>query len=515
MLSDAAEIEPGTRLSAAVCVVGAGAAGICAALDLARRGADVILLESGGLEYDAATQDMNRGEVSGLPYYDLESTRLRYLGGTTNHWSGWSRPLDPIDFEARPYLPGSGWPIGAATLAPYYPRACDYCELDTHGFAAEDHAEDTPGLMAATRPTPGLETKVWKRSPPTRFGERYRDALRTTPSLRVLLHATAVELESNENGAAVTAVIAARPDGGRFGVGARHVVLAAGGIETPRLMLASRQRAPQGVGNAHDQVGRYFMLHPQIDIGDVLIKLGQSPLLLQDRVEGRKQMIRAGFTLAPEVQRAQGLPNHAILFRPGAVDDRSSFKHRLRELKGRLLDDDLAWPMRGVLADLAAGARHEDAARWVRVQLRMDHVPHADSRVRLASARDALGVPRVNLDWQTTPGEFDAVRRSARLFGAGLGALGAGRLHLSPWVTSDAQDWPDDAEWDFHHLGATRMHADPRQGVVDANCTVHGVGNLHVASSSVFTTAGFANPTLTIVALALRLAERLGEALRP
>src|SRR5262245_50024636 len=272
LLADARRLPAGRDLEADVRIVGAGAAGIALALELAGSHLRVVLLESGGFERDAATQALYRGRIFGRSYPPLDEVRERRFGGTTNAWLGRLRPLDADDFEAREWIAHSGWPISARDLAPFVARAARRCGAD----------ETAPGAAAAGAPALPLDPEAFEsrvlRIAPVRFGERYREAVTGARNVDALLFANAVELVANEAGSALAGVRVATLAGGGFSVRARAVVLAAGGIENPRLLLASNRVAKAGLGNDRDLVGRFFMEHPQLAAGALLPASAELPL---------------------------------------------------------------------------------------------------------------------------------------------------------------------------------------------------------------------------------------------
>lgn len=495
--SETAELAP--ELNADVCIVGGGAAGISLALEFLNSSTSVCLIESGSTQFDASTQALYEGRNVGLPYYPLEVSRLRYLGGTTNHWTGWCRPFDPIDFQKREFIPNSGWPINRESLDPYYEKAHVLCELGDFFYETEHPA-----------PSEHLRALLWKRSPPTRFGERYKDDLAQSSNITVYMNANVTNIETNDAGDRVNQLHINTLGGKAFRVRAKSYVLCTGGIEVPRLLLASNTRNPKGIGNDHDLVGRYFMLHPQLEIGTLYADPVQKREIVQAKHRdgmSTANQLRGGFSLPPEVQRQHSLPNHAVLPHSANTSRKDQWVRIFKRTVGLLKDSpDSPQGIRTLMREF--GSASVDL-QPIRLQLRMDHQPNPDSRVYLGEERDALGMPRPVLDWHTTSADFDGVRKTAELLAAYIGELGLGRVQLDDWLYANEQIWPDDTAWDFHHLGTTRMSADPQTGVVDENCRVHGIANLYISSSSVFATASFANPTLTIVALTIRLADRL------
>lgn len=267
MFLDARGVADGATLDADICIVGAGAAGITIARELRGGPLSVLVLESGGLRNDARTQDLARGEISGHAYPPLESARVRVFGGSTTHWSGWCRPLDPVDFERRPAVPHSGWPIDYDDLDVYYARAQSICQLGPYEYGGRHWADAT---AASLLPLEGgaFETSVFRFSPPTNFGRVYREPLARARNVRVLLHANATRIATSENAARVERLHVATLSGRRFEVRARRFVIACGGIDNARLLLAS------DVGEADGAVGRFFAEHPHAPVALAVLPAG-------------------------------------------------------------------------------------------------------------------------------------------------------------------------------------------------------------------------------------------------
>jgi choline dehydrogenase-like flavoprotein len=485
VLHDARKVPAGTRIECDVCVIGAGAAGIALALELAGTSARVALLESGGFEREPATDDLSRGLAFGRAYPPLHEVRSRRFGGTTDRWLGLCEPLDPIDFEAREWVPHSGWPFDFEALRGAYERAQRLCGL-------EDFVYDGSTWANEARPALALDpTRFVTRNlqvAPTRFGEVHRAAVTGAAHVDTFLHANAVELRSDASGARLESVRVAVLEGGSFAVRARLFVLAAGGIENARLLLASNAVRPQGIGNEHDLVGRYFMEHPHLLAGALLPASADLSLALyQAHPRGRVSSL------------ALLAPSDALL-RSERILDFSA----LLASEGSL--PELERALAATVHEIDAAASAASPRAWILLDV-CEQAPNPESRVRLASERDALGVPRVRLEWRLSALDKRSLRRGHELLARELGRAGLGRLQLM--LSDDDMEWPDDLGGGAHHMGTTRMHADPREGVVDANARVHGVANLFVAGSSVFPTSGAAHPTLTVVALALRLADHL------
>lgn len=494
-----------------VCIAGAGAAGITLALALASHGWHVVLLESGGLEFEPETQDLYAGRNIGRSYFDLDATRLRYLGGSTNHWGGMCAPFDERDFQVRPWVPHSGWPIARADLEPYYPAAHEILDLGPFDY--------DPARLAST-PLPAFDPglivpRVFRFSvPATMLGEKYRDALDAAANLAVLLHANLTDIELSRPGGPVEAFLATALDGRHVRIHARGFVIALGGIENARMLLNADRVQPGGIGNDHDLVGRFFMDHPGIAVGSaIIVNQAWKTAYLQHRHEGTE--IRHAVAPSDAVQADAAILNIAAIFgEVWKVRPYAKGYTALRELKDQLRawrwPDKLGHHLWQILTDLGGvveGLQEKmDPTTYVTVE--SEQAPNPDSRVVLEHERDRLGLRRVALDWRLSEIDHRTMRVLAETLGREFGRLEIGRVQLAEWLL-DANGWPDDLIGGNHHMGTTRMADDPRRGVVDRDCRVFGCANLFVAGSSVFPTSGFANPTVNLVALTLRLADHL------
>ncbi len=513
MFLDARSLPNDTAIDTDLCIVGAGAAGITIARELAGQPYRIVLLESGGLEIDAPTQALYEGAVVGRAYDRLDAVRLRYFGGATNHWDGNAWPLSPIDFEPRPWIPHSGWPFDYTALEPYYRRAQILCELGPDGF---DPATWSPRRTAAPPFEPAaFEQRISQTSPPTRFGERYRRDIETAANIDTYLHANATEFV--RTAVRISEARCATLAGNEFKVTARAFVLACGGLENPRLLLSSTGRDyPAGLGNRHDRVGRFFMDHFHAVAGVALLN---DRSMVDFYSETETEPPSRGFTALSDAAQAQhettnlqlrvarGSPSGGVAALRGIARDARAgrwpdqFGERLAEVLGDV--DDVAREL-GHRAGLGAVPRTIIAVT--------EQTPNPNSRVSLGIDRDALGMRRLQLDWRHSAIDKRSVRVALELFGRELGRLGLGRVRID--LDADDSAWTEPGWPGPHHMGTTRMHDDPRQGVVDRHGRVHETENLYVAGSSVFPTSGSSHPTLTIVALSLRLADHLNGVLR-
>jgi len=493
MLIDARTLTEGTTLEADICIAGAGAAGMTIALDLRGSGLSILLLESGGWERDEATQALSEGRMTGIDTWDLRRMRIRALGGTTGHWAGWCRPLMPQDFEARDYIPGSGWPLKYADLVPWYRRACQTLEIGEFAWDADDRASRTGKRLLPV--SSNIDQRYYQFSPPTRFGAVYGPVLERADDVRVVTYANVADVRLDQTRGRAESVVCRTLGGPTFHVHAGRYVLALGGVENPRVLLASRSQQREGVANGHDVVGRYFMEHPHYygSIGVVhasaldlsFYRRGDSDL---KRADGRPVQILGALGLSAVVSRRERLLNFSATFqapRPGYP-----------KTEGDALPSAAA----ETLVTRGAGG-----FQTPQLTVRAEQSPLRDSRITLTDDVDALGMRRVALDWRIAPADDEQMRRAMVILGRELGAAGLARL----WVPGDATRFVWRQDPGGHHMGATRMGRDPAVSVVDADCCAHEVRNLYVAGCSVFTTGGDSNPTLTVVALAHRLADTL------
>jgi choline dehydrogenase-like flavoprotein len=525
MLRDARQLPGNWLIDTDLCIIGAGPAGITIAAEFLGQGTRVCLVESGGLDLERRAQRLNHGTSVGYSTYLLHHARVRAFGGSSRHWVGpgdetWAaRPLDPVDFEVRPGVPYSGWPFDPAQLEPQYEQARSICRLGPEGPSPATWDGET---TASALPLRGAEVETTVFQHGTSTFEGYHHELARSANVTLLLHATAVDLGTGQDPGVVDAVELRRDDGSRCVVRPRVVVLAAGGIENPRLLLLSGRTHRRGLGNHHDLVGRFFAERLSARSGYLA---GGAELLRRASFYGvhadHGTRVQGALRVADRVQRERDLLNCAFFLLPRRSTMTAEAVRSLATLvKGagrRPLPDAPMAHLRNVVrgaGDLAALGldklrRPSDDRTVLVLRFQAEQAPNRESRVTLGSRRDPLGLPVAQLDWRMAASDRDSIRRSQELVDGALRAAGLGRVEM---LLGDERP-PALIEGNYHHLGATRMHASPRLGVTDPDCRVHGVRNLYVAGSSLFPTYGCSNPTLTVVALALRLADHLKKVL--
>jgi choline dehydrogenase-like flavoprotein len=466
-----------------VCIAGTGPAGITIARRLAQKGVSIALMEAGGLDLDSESQDLYQGENAGRDYFDLDVTRLRYYGGTSNHWGGWSRPLDQRDFEANPLNPLSGWPIAKKDLAPYADETADILELNE---PPTDPLDFFDGLPSPFRPI------YFRFSPPVRFGPKYKAEIQAAPGITMGLNANLVDLMLAGDGrAALFATFRGYRNPQPFHVRARYFVIALGGLENPRFLLNATRQRPAGIGNENDLVGRYFLEHLHVPVGPMVLRKPQPNMLVYTPTRdmmAREGVLNFGLRLTP------------IFPPPPDSDD------------AKKVDAACNDPMTDLVAAEMAGTPIWCPNRGGEVMLVTEQALNPESRVMLSSEVDRFKLRRIELKWTLSDIDFRTIRTAAVHMASLMAARDVGRMKLKDWLLTDdpaPQVTLDELQGGNHHMGTTRMSDDPKTGVVDRDCRLHSVENVYMGGSSVFVTSGHANPTFTIVQLALRLGDHL------
>src|SRR5581483_11494153 len=517
MVIDGRTLPRDQHLETDVCIIGAGPAGIAIARELSGTPFRVCLLESGGLQPDPETQALYRGRQVGHQYFRLDDCRVRRFGGGTNRWGGWTRAMDPIDFEARSWVADSGWPISWEEVDRFSGRARALLNVPSQAEAMRD-ATGRGGRHVLPLPPDRVETGLLQFSPIIDFSAAYRETLFSAANVQTILYANVTAITRTPSGDAVDRLTVRTLAGNTFTVSARAIVLATGAIENARLMLQSH------VGNDADLVGRYFMEHLHVRCG-VLVTNPGVDATFYDEKSRRDREPMAWFILPPKVVREQRLLAWSASLkqvREAPVDwllaaQSPAFGSALALVEavvrgrgsprwGKRLGQSL-----GGVGDVvkAIGARASIAPhtrRLFEIFVRAEQAPNRESRITLNHERDRLGLPRVDLDWRVTSQDVETVRAGVALLAEACASAGVGRVFVPP-----GEDVPalETVNGGWHQMGTTRMSHDAKAGVVDEQCRVHGIANLYVAGSSVFPSCGFANPTFTILTLAIRLADQL------
>ena len=500
-------------ISASYCVVGSGPAGGFVAVDLAKQGQDVIVIEAGGEKeasvFDTAVAPSVIGDV------DLILGRAFQLGGSSNLWAGRVAPLDQIDFKSRNWVDKITWPLSRKALEPYYCRTLELLGFSSDVFDESSHLISNnkfkrllSGQIASIKPF------VWSK-PPFRIADYIRKHIASkTGGLRILTDATVSELESDSTGQIKSASVICK-DGEHIRVRARYFILAAGGLEVPRIMLNSNTVFKDGIGNKNGLVGRYLSTHPKADLA--ILKLN-NPLFTNNALFSDQNLkgnsVRLGISLSEEVQVAEKLLNHYVQLSSFSEIQASKAFELLKkrafssslitrdQINGRFFRGLGLW----VFNRVGRVAKFQPLAGTLVVRGFLDQHPDPENRVILSKERDQNGLRKIEIHWQYTDHDKRSVLAFLQKLAGEFSRYGIGELDYTG--IESLQEWPLNAVHS-HYLGTTRMSDDPNFGVVDENCRVHGCENLFVAGPSIFTTYGNANPFLTICAFSLRLADHL------
>lgn len=541
----------GARLQTELCIIGAGPAGIALAMEFARTDLDVVLLAGGALEHDDAAQALYAGEVAdeGL-HSPLTEYRHRQFGGSSATWGGRCMPFDPIDFETRDWIDGARWPIRFDDIAPFYPAAQALAEAGDFLYDARDAVEGgMRPMIKGFAPKSFNADAIERFSCPTNFARRYGEKLRRAPNIRVLLNAHAVDICRQSARGPIGHVVLRTLEGAEFRVEARSFVLATGGIETARLLLASRSHDAKGLGNEHDQVGRNYLCHIAGTMGELAITDPKAEIWHGYDRAWDGSYCRRRLALTPQVQREERIGNIVMRLHHPRLPDPAhgrgilsaiylakpfiSYEYSKRLHGGEGLTAALAmrhlwniarepfgtagfllnWARRRTLAarkfpSLIVAPRNNVFS----LDIHAEQVPNPESRVMLGSGHDAFGMPQARVDWRYRPLDLETVRVALKVLKDDLARWGGGQLDY------DEADIPHamlrDGAYGGHHIGTARMGLSPEDGVTDSDARVFGTENLYVAGSALFPTSSQANPTLTILAFSLRLAKHLSARLR-
>jgi choline dehydrogenase-like flavoprotein len=541
MIIDTRSLPLDEEIVTQVCIVGAGPAGITLAREFINQKFEVCLLESGGIELEKDIQSLCDGVFVGDFYPDLKHTRRRQFGGTSHCWEGPNRhnesgfrclPLDPIDFEKRDWIPYSGWPFAKIDLDPFYERAHKVCKLGPYDYKTENW-ENSRAVRLPFK-SDRVTTTMSQYSPKYPFTHEYREEIDRAHNIKILLYANVTEIETDPTTQSVTRLCVSNFKNRKFWVKAKIIVLATGGLENARLLLASKQHNYSGLGNEYDLVGRFFMDRPIVS--STLIpfspKLFDQTALYDIYLSKNNAPVMARVMLTENTMRQEQLMNNGAQLFPRPLEYQSKATLALRDLflnsKAKRSFKDISTLLRTAIGGgdyiLAAGfwavirslpnLRRGDWSylpyekkrfSLFEIFYQLEQAPNPNNRVMLSSERDALGQNKTELHWKLNPIDIDNACHVQEIWAEEFAKANLGELQFAK--KGEPLKYENPAM--HHHMGTTRMHQDPKQGVVDENCKVHGISNLFIAGSSVFPTSGYANPTLTIIALTIKLADRI------
>ncbi len=505
-----------------LCIVGGGVAGITLATELRESFGNILVLESGEEHYHPDKQALYRADKVSSGFPDPTHSRLRMLGGSSNHWENNTSPLDAIDFERRAWVQNSGWPIKFDDVKPFYRKAAEYCGTGGDGYATDHWADDS--RIDVLRGSALLQTSIAKASsPPTRFFYQHGEVLKQASTVSILQNATVVDADLNEAGDAIGCVYFESSPGKRARVRATCFVLCLGGIENARFLLALNDKYDNRIGNQFDNVGRYFMEHPTIRASHFFAAdTAELAIYQNNRLPDRNVV---GFMqLTDEALRENQLTNLRMPLHPAnnyVLSEGISSFHVVKDaLTDGEIPDAFGTHLVSLLSDLdmvieAISRKSFDKRLFSHAQepggfqmvAMMEQTPSRNNRILLGQSKDAYGMRRVAIDWRVEQADKDRAWQCLELAAREIGARSLGRVRLLKQF--DDRVWGSQLGFAHHHMGTTRMGESAEKAVVDRNGRIFGINNFYVAGSSVFTTGGHVPPTLTIVALTIRLAREL------
>ena len=508
---DARNLENNSLIQGDICIIGAGASGLSIALEWKDTPYKVILLEGGGFEYDDKVQNLYKGKTTGQKYYPMKSSRLHYFGGASQHWGGMCSTLDDIDFKKRSWVKHSGWPITKHDLDRYYKKAQINLDLRAYEYDLEYWQQQYQSFEPLPLNNNKIWNKMWQFSTPTRFGTKYKDLIINAKNIHLYTYANVVDMKANESINTINEVTLKNYASKTHTVKATYFILACGAIQNSRLLLASNSQLKKGIGNVNDQVGRYFMEHPEISAAELwLSKSRQMDLYLltksrrpraelafTEKLQSELKILNGTVSLSPLVSARNIKPNIETWQDENPITNR----------KNKIVQSKSLWEKIRNRINTINQSSEKGLDRAFQLYIRLEQSPNPNSRVTLDFEKDSLDVPRANLHWELTSLETDSLHKIFKVLGSQFGISDIGRIKLFDFMLNKNSSENPKFSGGWHHIGTTRMHENPKQGVVDANCKVHGIDNLFIAGSSCFPTSGAANPTLTIVALSIRLSD--------
>jgi len=562
MKTNATELNDQQKIIADVCIIGAGPAGMATAHEFLNSDLNVTILESGGNQYINPVQMLSKGELSGDMFLVQELTHLRQIGGTANSWIlqmtdeeyGYRySPLDEIDFEKRDDFPYSGWPFSKKELDPYYERAHITCGLGQYNYTAKYWAQ------GKFQPIQFDEEKIYNSiftfGPTKKFTKEIPEKITESNNVNLYFEATVVELLCDETGENVTTAVVKMFDGKEIYFKAKQFIITSNALQTPRLLLNSKKTHKNGIGNQNDNVGRYYMDHYLVPCGNFYPHdqkfINQLGFYDMQSVEGKTVLGR--INLNPTMMKKEGLRNMAVMLFPMAwnqsdLDAMNSLnaikfphfrmyhirfpidfaKHvtqllsKPKELmihirnifrgRNRLFRAVYEYIRYGVPVFLGLGrggwsrmANNEGKYDKFELLAIVEQSPNPENRLTVTNDKDELGCPKTKIHYICAEEDINSVEKAQKIMGETMEATGLGRYE-PPAVGAEVMKTLSGIH---HMLGTTRMSDDPASGVVDRDCCVHGMKNLFIAGSAVFPTGGYANPTLTNIALSIRVADKV------
>ena len=509
-----------------ICIIGGGVAGIVLANELSKKtDKKIVILESGSETFDMDTQKLYQAESFPTNFPDPMYSRLRFLGGTSNHWQNNTSPLSPVDFEKRSGVKNSGWPISYEHIEPYYNKAALYCGTGNDGYE-EKYWENKLSVQDLVKKSNKIQTKVAKMStPPVRFFNQFREELNQADNLTIYSNATVTDIEFDASEQKIKKVYMNSSPNKKHSINADVFIMCLGGIENARVLLTFNNKYSNQLGNQGDSVGRYFMDHPVVRAAHIHAKTEKNYNFYTRGAESNSDRIIKGyFQLSEQIIKYHKLSNIRVPLIPENYytlsDGISSYHSIANALSDFSVPDNFFEHVYNVFSDFdlvtEAILRKKFDTEFVdrakefggfETQIMIEQTPERRNRIRLSDSKDAYGMNKIHIDWSISQKDKDNLWKALEVLAIEMGVLDIGRVRLLK--EREDQIWSNLLGFGNHHMGTTRMSDSPKTGVVDSNQKVFGCENLFIGGSSVFSTGGHVPPTLTIVAMTIRLSEHL------
>jgi len=525
MLVNGNDIKSPSHEDCDICIIGAGVAGIVLANELKDFDGKVLLIDGGDVNYSQESQELYEGESRPKHFPNPLYSRLRFLGGSSNHWQNNTSPLQPIDFEVRSWIPNSGWPISFQDIKPFYKQAEKYCGVDGDGYDSEYWSKALKS-EDVLKGSDILETQMAK-SPlfPVRFYSVYGNALSKQSNLKIISNTNVVDVTYQDKSKKIEYIDCVTNNDIKVTIKPKIFILALGGLENARMLLSFNEKYDNKIGNQGDAVGRYFMEHPTIRGAHFFVDdpkrfslykykviknkgvVGFHSLTETSLKEKKSINLRIPFIEATDFELSDGISSSNI------------FKESLSKWE---LPENIGSHLYNIVSDLDMVAEgisrkqfneelfeHSNDVGGFSTVMMMEQTPDPRNRITLAESKDRLGIKKLKIDYRITDDDKSRFWKSLNIVALEYGAKALGRVKLLK--ERESRLWGSQVGFSQHHMGTTRMSENSDKGVVDKNHLVHGTNNFYIAGSSVFSTGGHVPPTLTISALSIRLALYLKE----
>ncbi|MCU4675541.1 GMC oxidoreductase [Catenovulum sp. 2E275] len=520
MIIDGNTIDSNIHDEADICIIGGGVAGIVLARELKDSYAKIIMVEGGDEYYSQDSQDLYQSNKT-THFPNTHYSRLRFLGGSSNHWENNTSPFTALDFEKREWIPNSGWPLSLDDIEPFYMQAATYCGTEPDGYntnywKSKYQQED---LFAASGK---VQTQIAKSSlPPVRFFAQYGEELKQTENILIYKNSNLVDMNYESGKRKITSIIAQSYTGKKLTINAKVFIMCLGGLENARMLLHFNDKYDNGLGNQGGNVGAYLMEHPTVRAVYMFKQEKKNFDFYQAHYE-QSRVIKGFLSLTEQALRQEKSVNLRIPLMNASEFELSagiSSAHILAdELSQVSMPDDFGTHVMNVLSDLdmvieGLARKHFDKRIFESANdnigflpaMMTEQTPIRENCIKLSEKKDGFGLRLMDIEYQITQDDRNRIWKSLNVLAKEFGALGLGRVKLNPEFSS--RIWGSQLGFSNHHMGTTKMAETEKDGVVDKNSLVFGTSNLFMAGSSVFCTGSHVPPTLTICAMSIRLAE--------